>query len=135
MFPESLVVNPGRLRILTALAESRREEFVPLRNRTRLTDGNLAAHAKRLHSAGLIDIEKQFRDGKPVTSFVLTTTGRTALEDHARQLLEAVGIAPRDFSDSRVVLDAVPTDPTTFPLSGDDVASRSIPQPSDEWID
>ena len=85
MFPESLVVNPGRLRILTALAESRREEFVPLRNRTRLTDGNLAAHAKRLHSAGLIEIEKQFRDGKPVTSFVLTTTGRAALEEHARR--------------------------------------------------
>jgi len=114
MFPESLVVNPGRLRILTALAESRREEFVPLRNRTRLTDGNLAAHAKRLHSAGLIDIEKQFRDGKPVTSFILTTTGRTALEEHARQLLEAVGIAPRDRHSEPV---------------------HSIPQPSDEWID
>jgi DNA-binding MarR family transcriptional regulator len=114
MFPESLVVNPGRLRILTALAESRREEFVPLRNRTRLTDGNLAAHAKRLHSAGLIDIEKQFRDGKPVTSFVLTTSGRAALEAHARQLLEAVGIAARDAH----------VEPVT-----------SIPQPSDEWID
>ena len=101
-------------RILTALAESRREEFVPLRNRTRLTDGNLAAHAKRLHSAGLIDIEKQFRDGKPLTSFVLTTRGRAALEAHARQLLEAVGIAARDAH----------VEPVT-----------SIPQPSDEWID
>ena len=91
MYPESLVVNPGRLRILTALAGSRREEFVPLRNRTRLTDGNLAAHAKRLHSAGLIEIDKQFRDGKPVTSFSLTGAGRAALEEHARQLLAAVG--------------------------------------------
>ena len=91
MFPESLVVNPGRLRILTALAGSRREEFVPLRNRTRLTDGNLAAHAKRLQLAGLIEIDKQFRDGKPVTSFTLTRTGRHALETHARQLLAAMG--------------------------------------------
>src|SRR5215203_3909111 len=92
MLPEALVVNPGRLRILTALAQSRRgAEFVPLRDRTRLTDGNLAAHAKRLRSAGLIDVDKQFRDGKPVTSFTLTPTGREALEQHARYLLAAVG--------------------------------------------
>jgi DNA-binding MarR family transcriptional regulator len=132
MFPESLVVNPGRLRILTALAESRREEFVPLRNRTRLTDGNLAAHAKRLHSGGLIDIEKQFRDGKPVTSFVLTTSGRAALEEHARQLLEAVGIAPRDFGESRVVPDPVGTGPGTARLIEQ---LEPIAQPSDDWID
>src|SRR4051794_31479853 len=118
MFPEALVVNPGRLRILTALAESRREEFVPLRNRTRLTDGNLAAHAKRLHSGGLIDIDKQFRDGKPVTSFTLTHTGRAALEEHARQLLAAVGVAPREMREVR-----------------DEPPMTSIPQPSDEWID
>jgi DNA-binding MarR family transcriptional regulator len=91
MFPESLVVNPGRLRILTALAGTRREEFVPLRKRTCLTDGNLAAHAKRLQAAGFIEIDKQFRDGKPVTSFTLTRIGRQALEAHARQLLAAVG--------------------------------------------
>jgi DNA-binding MarR family transcriptional regulator len=131
MFPESLVVNPGRLRILTALAESRREEFVPLRNRTRLTDGNLAAHAKRLHSGGLIHIEKEFRDGKPVTSFVLTTTGRAALEEHARQLLEAVGISSQDPPSSRGVPDLEERPETAEPIE----RRTSIPQPSDEWID
>lgn len=114
MFPESLVINPGRLRILTALAECRREEFVPLRNRTRLTDGNLAAHAKRLHSGGLIDVEKRFRDGKPVTIFQLTHSGRAALEEHARQLLSAVGLAPR------------PTEAEP---------RASISQPAEDWID
>ena len=114
MYLESLVVNPGRLRILTALAEGRREEFVPLRNRTRLTDGNLASHAKRLHSAGLIDIDKEFRDGKPVTSFTLTRTGRAALEEHARQLLAAVGVSVR-------------------PAAVEPIAS--VAQPADEWID
>ena len=114
MFPESLVVNPGRLRILTALAGSRREEFVPLRNRTRLTDGNLAAHAKRLHSGGLIQIDKQFRDGKPVTTFALTHDGRAALEAHARHLLAAVGLAPR---------------PAELQ------PARSIPDEPDDWVD
>jgi DNA-binding MarR family transcriptional regulator len=113
MFPESLVVNPGRLRILTALADTPREEFVALRSRTRLTDGNLAAHAKRLHTGGLIAIDKQFRNGKPVTSFMLTHNGRAALEEHARHLLAAVGLAPRA------------AEPVAI-FAG---------QPADEWID
>ena len=116
MFPDALVINPGRLRILTALAETQREEFVRLRNRTRLTDGNLASHAKRLHSAGLIGIDKQFRDGKPVTSFTLTPIGLEALQSHARQLLAAVDVMPRAV--------ALPPAP-----------SRSFEGLADDWID
>ena len=119
MYPESLVVNPGRLRILTALAGSRREEFVPLRNRTRLTDGNLAAHAKRLHSAGLIGIEKQFRDGKPVTSYTLTRSGRAALEEHARLLVAAVGAPVRE------PMAEVPAGP----------AFEEFEEVADDWVD
>jgi DNA-binding transcriptional ArsR family regulator len=67
--------NAGRLTILTELAVEERQEFVDLRRRTRLTDGNLAAHARRLQSAGLIDIDKQSRGGKPVTTYLLTAEG------------------------------------------------------------
>jgi DNA-binding MarR family transcriptional regulator len=87
---DPLVANPGRLSILTALAVQERQEFVDLRNRTRLTDGNLAAHAKRLQGGGLIEIDKQFRDNKPVTTFVLTPDGRKALEGHVRRLMSAL---------------------------------------------
>ena len=87
---DPLVANAGRLRILTALAVEERQEFVSLRRRTQLTDGNLAAHAKRLQSAGLIEIDKQFRAGKPVTSYLLTADGRRALEAHARRLVAAL---------------------------------------------
>ena len=87
---DPLVTNPGRLRILTALAVEERQEFVRLRQSTRLTDGNLASHARRLHSAGLIAIDKQFRDGKPVTEFTLMPEGRQALEAHARRIISAI---------------------------------------------
>lgn len=87
---DPLVANPGRLSILTALAVEERQEFVDLRRRTRLTDGNLAAHAKRLQGGGLIEIDKQFRDNKPVTTFVLTPDGRKALEGHVRRLMSAL---------------------------------------------
>lgn len=87
---DALVANPGRLSILTALAVEQQQEFVELRRRTALTDGNLACHARRLASAGLIQIEKSFRDGKPVTRLSLTVAGRSALEAHARRVLAAI---------------------------------------------
>lgn len=90
MSPDSLVANPGRLRILTALAVEPRQPFVVLRKQTGLTDGNLASHAKRLESAGLVQVEKTFEAGKPVTTFVLTAEGRGALEAHARRVLAAL---------------------------------------------
>ena len=87
---DNLIANAGRLRILTALAVENRQEFVRLRQMTRLTDGNLSAHARRLHSAGLLDIAKSFRNGKPVTTFALTDDGRRRLTEHVRLLLRAV---------------------------------------------
>jgi DNA-binding MarR family transcriptional regulator len=87
---DSMVASAGRLSILTALAGEGVAEFVRVRERTCLTDGNLSAHAKRLEGAGLIAIEKRFREGRPVTSFRLTGEGRAALERHARELLAVI---------------------------------------------
>jgi DNA-binding MarR family transcriptional regulator len=87
---DPLVANPGRLKILLSLAAAPEQEFVELRKRTRLTDGNLATHARRLHVAGFIQIDKQFRAGKPITCYQLTTEGRAALEAHVRDLVAAM---------------------------------------------
>ena len=115
---DALVANPGRLRILTALVAEPRQEFVRLRERTRLTDGNLATHAKRLSGAGLIAIDKSIRAGKPVTSLELTAAGREALESHARHLLAALQPPPPS--------QAVPSEPD-IAASAEDVA--------DDWVD
>ncbi|HEX8523263.1 MAG TPA: transcriptional regulator [Tepidisphaeraceae bacterium] len=87
---DPLVANPGRLRILAALAEEPAQAFVQLRSRTGLTDGNLATHARRLESAGLVMIEKQLHEGKPVTTLHLTREGREALASHVRSLVEVL---------------------------------------------
>ena len=114
---DALVANPGRLRILTALVAEPRQEFVRLRERTRLTDGNLATHAKRLSGAGLIAIDKSIRAGKPVTSLELTTAGREALESHARHL------------------NAVLQVPSTPSVAGEAVAVTSAEDVADDWVD
>ena len=96
---DPLVVNPGRLSILAALAGSgdpdAGAEFVDVRRVTRLTDGNLASHAKRLADGGLIGIAKQFRSGKPVTRYLLTPAGRAALAAHVDRVTSAVAVGGR----------------------------------------
>jgi DNA-binding MarR family transcriptional regulator len=90
MIFDALVANPGRLRILTALATEPKQPFVRLRLQTGLTDGNLSTHARRLQSAGFIAIRKTIESGKPLTTLELTRLGRDALESHAQSLLTAL---------------------------------------------
>lgn len=128
---DSLVANAGRLRILTALAVEERQEFVRLRQSTQLTDGNLTSHARRLRSAGLIEIDKQFRDGKPVTSFTLTTEGRKALESHARRLFAAIShrrLAPVAIADGPAISVHAPA-PVAPP------AREATTFQEEDWID
>ncbi|HEV2294558.1 MAG TPA: transcriptional regulator [Tepidisphaeraceae bacterium] len=113
---DPLIANPGRLRILTALATEPRQEFVRLRERTRLTDGNLATHARRLCGAGFIMIEKSIRSGKPVTSFEMTLAGRQALEAHAHHLLAALR-------------------PPQPPPAVHDEALAAMIEADDDWVD
>jgi DNA-binding MarR family transcriptional regulator len=94
MAMDSLVANPGRLKILTSLAGEGSQEFVRLRQRTNLTDGNLSTHARRLASAGLLEIDKTFRAGKPVTTITLTRQGRAALESHVQGIMAALNLKP-----------------------------------------
>ena len=129
---DAIVTNPGRLRILTALAVEEQQEFVQLRAKTSLTDGNLSSHARRLHTAGMIDIDKTFRDGKPVTQFRLTPEGRSALESHVRRLMAALSTRKLPDADRQQ-----PAAPAPAP------APRPTPQPQvahatagdDDWID
>lgn len=113
---DATVINPGRLRILTALACEPAQHFVELRKRTGLTDGNLATHARRLESAGLVAIEKSFTDGKPITTFHLTRDGRHALHAHAREL--ALALEPASVSSSY---------PDEYPPADQDS--------EDDWVD
>lgn len=123
---DPLIANAGRLRILTALAVEERQEFVHLRRSTQLTDGNLASHARRLQAGGLIQIDKQFRDGKPVTHLTLTPEGRKALEAHARRLVAA--ISHRKLAMPTAPASSIETAPPT-PVA---VSQADI---EDEWVD
>ena len=112
---DALIANAGRLRILTALAAEDAQDFVGLREATRLTDGNLSSHARRLAGAGMIRIDKSFRDGKPVTTMTLTEQGRHRLTEHVRELMAVIA----EPANSQARVDATP----------------AAHVPEDDWVD
>jgi DNA-binding MarR family transcriptional regulator len=86
--------QPARLGILTVAAETKRIDFVSLRDLLGLTDGNLSRHLATLEQAGYITIEKAFEDRKPRTWIAATKAGRKALAAELAALREIVGGAP-----------------------------------------
>lgn len=70
----------GRLRlgIMGYLSGSSPALFTELRETVGATDGNLAAHLKKLEAAGYVFVEKRFNDRKPQTFIHLTRSGREA---------------------------------------------------------
>jgi DNA-binding MarR family transcriptional regulator len=67
-----------RLGILAVLVESRRVDFVYLRDTLELSDGNLSRHLQILERAGLIRSEKTFERKRPRTWLSVTKAGRAA---------------------------------------------------------
>jgi DNA-binding MarR family transcriptional regulator len=85
--------QPARLGILTAVCETKRVDFVSLRDLLDLTDGNLSRHLTTLENAGYIEIEKTFEGRKPRTWISATRAGRKALAQEIATLREIVAAA------------------------------------------
>jgi DNA-binding MarR family transcriptional regulator len=86
--------QPARLGILTVATETKRVDFVTLRDLLDLTDGNLSRHLATLEQAGYIAIEKTFEDRRPRTWITATKAGRKALAAELAALREIVGAGP-----------------------------------------
>ena len=85
--------QPARLGILTVASETKRIDFVTLRELLDLTDGNLSRHLATLEAAGYITIEKAFEDRKPRTWIAATRAGRKALAAEIAALRDIVAAA------------------------------------------
>ena len=71
-----------RLGIMSALVVNDSIDFTSLRELLGVTDGNLASHLKALEKADYIEIQKQFIERKPNTSYSITREGRKSFEFH-----------------------------------------------------
>jgi len=57
-------------------------DFNSLKGLLKITDGNLASHIKALEAETYIEINKQFINKKPNTSYRATLLGRKAFNEH-----------------------------------------------------
>lgn len=80
--------NKVRLGIMSVLMVNDAMSFNELKELLELTDGNLASHLKALEKFDFIDVKKEFIDRKPNTTYLSTSLGRKAFEDHLLALEE-----------------------------------------------
>ena len=85
--------QPTRLGILTAVCETKRVDFVSLRQILDLTDGNLSRHLTTLENAGYIKLDKTYEGRRPRTWISATRAGRKALAVEIATLREIVAAA------------------------------------------
>ena len=91
---DKLLHEPARLLLLAQLAVVRRADFTWLLRQTGLTAGNLSVQMSRLADAGIVKVEKRFRDNRPQTLYELTGAGREALRRYRISMQRVLDALP-----------------------------------------
>jgi DNA-binding MarR family transcriptional regulator len=76
---DEVVHGPVRLGTLAYLSTAGTVEFQELKRRLGTTDGNLAAHLRKLERAGYVAIDKEGAGRASITRVSLTPAGRRAV--------------------------------------------------------
>ena len=83
---DKLVHQPTRLQIFAYLYQHGEATFSQLKADLDVTEGNLASHMGKLEDADCVEVEKQFVDRRPQTTYRLTDFGREKFEQHVGTL-------------------------------------------------
>jgi DNA-binding MarR family transcriptional regulator len=84
---DPLLTERARLLIMATVAASEGcIEFVSLLEITGLSKGNLSTHARKLEEAGYLAVEKKFVGRKPVTQYLCTESGKSAMREHLQEI-------------------------------------------------
>ncbi len=93
---DEVIHEPNRLRICAYLVPSPGTEFGDVRDAMGLSDSALSKHLKTLTARGYTRLEKSAREGRQVTTVVLTAAGREALCGHVAELQRMARIVGSD---------------------------------------
>jgi len=85
---DPVIHEKSRLGIMSLLLIHRKTDFNFLKEKMKLTDGNLSRHLQKLEEAGYIKVEKGFKGRRPHTVYKLTAIGRKKLEKYLKNLEE-----------------------------------------------
>jgi DNA-binding MarR family transcriptional regulator len=93
---DRVIHEKGRLAIMSLLAAAPQLSFTELRDTLNMTDGNITAHVRTLQEAGYVAVTKSFQGGRPLTTFAMTETGRTAFTAYIDLLEQIVQQSKRE---------------------------------------
>lgn len=93
---DEVIHEPHRLRICALLVPSTGTDFGDVRDELGLSDSALSKHLKTLSAQGYTHLERSVRDGRQVTTVVLTAVGREALCGHVAELQRMARIVGTD---------------------------------------
>ncbi len=85
-----LLEHRVRLAICVLLSKYDAMSFTRLKQVLGETDGSLGAHLRKLENSGHLDVEKTYRNRRPVTWYRLTSDGRTNLRRHLAVLTRLI---------------------------------------------
>jgi len=86
---DRVIHEKGRLGIMSMLAATPELSFIELRETLEMTDGNLTTHIRTLQEAGYVAVAKSYRQGRRLTTVMLTAAGSRAFADYV-SLLERI---------------------------------------------
>ena len=89
-----VIHQKARLGIMSILMASRQVEFNYLKDRLKLTDGNLSSHLSLLEKEKYIKINKKFVKKKPKTLCQMSDKGRQAFEEYLENLEKIIRSTP-----------------------------------------
>jgi predicted ArsR family transcriptional regulator len=87
---DRVIHEKGRLAIMSLLAASAQLSFTEMRDTLGMTDGNITAHVRTLQESGYISVTKEFKGGRPLTTYALTSEGRKAFTAYINLLEQIV---------------------------------------------
>jgi predicted ArsR family transcriptional regulator len=87
---DRVIHEKGRLAIMSLLAASPQLSFTEMRDTLGMTDGNITAHVRTLQESGYISVTKEFKGGRPLTTYALTSKGRQAFTAYINLLEQIV---------------------------------------------
>ena len=83
---DSIIHEKSRLEIMSYLLVNEEVSFKFLKERTQMTDGNLAQHLRKLEDAKYIEVKKGFKGRRPQTKYRITEKGIKALNNYLKNL-------------------------------------------------
>ena len=93
---DEVIHEPHRLRICAYLVPVTGRDFGDVRDEMALSDSALSKHLKALSARGYTRLERGVRDGRQVTTVILTTAGRDALCGHVAELQRMARVVGAD---------------------------------------